>query len=97
VPELSDLENQAYDRELIKRQVEIAHDIARKTGHLLYCGEFGAIDLAPLDIRLRWYQDMVLVFDELGIAWATWDYKGDFGLLKPDGLTETGIRQGLGL
>jgi endoglucanase len=97
VPELTDLENQAYDRELIKRQMRIAHDVAQKTGHLLYCGEFGAIDLAPLDIRLRWYQDMISVFDELGIAWATWDYKGDFGLLKPDGLTETGIRQGLGL
>ena len=71
----------------------IAYEIAQKTNNPLHCGEFGVFYATPMDIRQRWYQDMISVFDELGIAWSNWDYKGGFGLLERDGKTETGVRQ----
>jgi len=37
---------------------------------------------------------MISVFDELGIAWAQWDYNGDFGIVTPSG-EETGIADAL--
>ncbi|MBZ0292458.1 MAG: glycoside hydrolase family 5 protein [Anaerolineae bacterium] len=87
--------NRYYDREVIKQEVMIASEIAQKTNHPLYCGEFGVIINTPSDVRQRWYQDMVSVFDELGIAWANWDYKGGFGIFTRDLSAETGIRSAL--
>jgi endoglucanase len=91
----ADERNRDFDREVIKQDILVAWDIAQQTHHPLYCGEFGVIAATPLDIRLRWYRDMVSVFDELGIGWANWDYKGGFGLLERGGGAETGIRQAL--
>jgi len=55
----------------------------------LYCGEFGVIEKAPLADKIRWYKDMVTIFDRHKIAYANWNYKsGSFGIvdrnLKPD-------------
>ena len=48
----------------------------------LYCGEFGVIENSPRDSKLRWYRDMVAVFDKNGIAYANWNYKsGNFGVV----------------
>jgi len=44
------------------------------------------ITSAPQEDRLRWYQDMVDIFEENGIAYANWDYKsGSFGLVNGEG------------
>jgi endoglucanase len=48
----------------------------------LYCGEFGIITGPPQDDMLRWYQDMIDLFEENGIGYANWNYKsGSFGLV----------------
>lgn len=65
--------------------------VAKRTGLPLYCGEFGAYSTTPQPVRLAWYRDVVSVFKEYGIAWANWDYKGGFGLVK-DGQS-TGIAE----
>lgn len=59
--------------------------LARKIGLSLYCGEWGCLPAVPRESRLAWYRDMVSVLNEKGIGWATWDYKGGFGLRKRDG------------
>jgi endoglucanase len=89
-------DNVHYDRETMKQHMMIPHEIAQKTGKALYCGEFGCIHNTPLDIQRRWYGDLVSIFDELGIGWANWEYKGGFGLIDRTG-QETGIREALGL
>ena len=35
---------------------------------------------APIESALKWYADVISVFDSLNIAWAKWDYKGGFGI-----------------
>jgi endoglucanase len=59
--------------------------LAQKTGLPLYCGEWGCLPAVPPESRLAWYRDMVSVLNEKGIGWATWDYKGGFGLRRGDG------------
>jgi endoglucanase len=64
--------------------------VRARTNLPLYCGEFGCVDTAPLDARLRWYRDLVSVFDEHDIAWSNWDWKGSFGIVDAE-RRDTGI------
>jgi endoglucanase len=34
--------------------------------------------------RLKYYDDLISAFEENGIAWCNWEYKGDFGILTFD-------------
>lgn len=46
----------------------------------LYCGEYGVIDLADNQDKLRWLKDIHEVFNRHGIGRALWNYKEkDFG------------------
>lgn len=48
----------------------------------LYCGEYGVIDLADNEDKLRWLQDIHAVFKKHGIGRSLWNYKEkDFGLV----------------
>ncbi len=74
----------------------IAHPFqrARESGLPLYCGEFGVINLTPLDIRKAWLRDTVATFEESDIGWALWDWKGDFGVVDR-AMRLTGIHEAL--
>ena len=51
----------------------------------LYCGEYGVIDRADAEDRLRWLKDIHNVFRKHGIGHALWNYKEkDYGLKDPD-------------
>ena len=59
---------------------------AKELGLRLYCGEYGVIDEAPQADRVRWYQDMMAIFEEQGISSANWNYKSNnFGMINSDG------------
>lgn len=63
---------------------------ARELGLPLYCGEFGIITGPPQEDMLRWYQDMIDLFEENGIGYANWNYKsGSFGLVDGKGVPRT--------
>ncbi len=68
-------------------EAELALPLAarQRTGNPLYCGEFGCYHMLPQDLRIAWYRDFIDVLNAHDIAWANWDYKGDFGLFTPDG------------
>ncbi|MFA5257514.1 MAG: cellulase family glycosylhydrolase [Opitutales bacterium] len=68
--------------------VEIAPAVkrAQELGLQLYCGEFGSLPTVPRAARLAYYRDIVGVFEANGIAWANWEYKGDFGITEWHGL-----------
>ncbi len=55
---------------------------AEKDNVSLYCGEYGVIDLANNDDKIRWLEDIHAVFKKYGIGRALWNYKEkDFGLV----------------
>jgi endoglucanase len=84
--------NKHYDRVQIARDIETALAVARRENLPLYCGEFGVYKVAPAEPRMRWYRDIISVFDEFGISWANWDYKGGFGLVDGEGRS-TGLAE----
>ncbi len=58
-----------------------AIDKAEKDNVPLYCGEYGVIDLAAGEDKLRWLRDIHSVFRKYGIGRALWNYKEkDFGM-----------------
>lgn len=68
--------------ERIRRELEPAINRARELGLQLYCGEFGCMPTPPRADRLQYYRDIVGVFESSGMAWANWEYKGDFGIFE---------------
>ena len=68
---------------------------AAENNTVLYCGEYGMIDIAPAADSLKWFQAINSVFEKYGIGRSVWTYKGlDFGLIDPkyDGCREEIIR-----
>ena len=59
-----------------------AVEAAERNGAPLYCGEYGVIDLAENESKLRWLRDIHTAFAQRGIGRALWNYKEkDFGLV----------------
>jgi endoglucanase len=76
--------NGEFDEAALESVMMPAIEVARQHDLPLYCGEFGAFPAAPLELRQRWYRDMMAIFDRHGIAWAHWNYKDDFPLVSGD-------------
>lgn len=73
------------DRKTLEKQIARAADAAAAMGRRLYLGEFGTMATTPEDDRTAWFNDVVSLCNERGIAYAAWDYKShDFGV-APDG------------
>ena len=70
----------------LREEYEPAIARAKELGLQLYCGEFGCLPTVPRKARLAYYRDIVGVFEASGIAWANWEYKGDFGISEWHGL-----------
>lgn len=60
----------------------VAIEAAERDGVALYCGEYGVIDLADNDSKIKWLTDIHSVFKKYGIGRALWNYKEkDFGFV----------------
>jgi endoglucanase len=82
-------EQRVYTRDSLEYMMRKPLKLADSLGLPLYCGEFGIIEQAPRDSKIRWYRDMVAIFEKHNIAYANWNFKaGSFGIvdekLKPD-------------
>lgn len=71
-----------YDKNVLQKIAQPAINKAKEYGLQLYCNEFGCLPNIPDSVRQRYYSDIKTVFKENGIAFANWDYKGDFGIRK---------------
>jgi endoglucanase len=71
-----------YDIESIRKHFAKPIAVAKKYNLPLYCGEWGCLNTVPNAARLQWYRDMKKVLEENNIGWATWDYKGGFGIIN---------------
>lgn len=75
-----------WDKAMLAAYLSKAKQVADEKGLNLYCGEFGVYEKAPKADALRWFKDVISVFDSLHIAWSIWDYKDSFGAFTPQGL-----------
>lgn len=76
--------NREYNQEEFEQILMPAIEKSRELGLPLYCGEFGCLPTVPRDMRLKYYEDITSVFHKYGIAYAAWDYKGDFAIVPYD-------------
>ncbi|MEM9829154.1 MAG: glycoside hydrolase family 5 protein [Bacteroidota bacterium] len=75
-----------YHRDTLEKMMAKPMRVAQELNLPLYCGEWGVITSAPQEDRLRWYRDMVDIFEANNIAYANWDYKSSsFGLVTDEG------------
>lgn len=70
--------------EYFEELFEDAINKAKEDGKLLYCGEYGVIDIASPEDTLSWYKVINQVFEKHGIGRSCWSYKQmDFGISDP--------------
>jgi len=77
--------NGYFDREALLKVMSPAIKVAREKNLPLYCGEYGVYPTIPEEIALRWYSDVCSIFNEYGIAYSHWCYKGDFPVVDKQG------------
>lgn len=63
------------DKEYLRRYLQPALDFAKERNCILYCGEYGVIEYAPIEGNLRWHKDFSELLIEYGIGRAVWNYK----------------------
>ena len=72
--------NGYFDKAKLLENMKFAIDKAKSLDLQVYCGEFGCLPSVGQAIRMRYYSDIVSLFDENDISYSVWDYKGDFGI-----------------
>jgi endoglucanase len=82
VREIVENSNEYFDQSVLEKKLEKPLDLAEKHNLQLYCGEWGVYKATPEEVALKWYEDVRQLFDKYNIAWANWDYKGSFGIIK---------------
>lgn len=68
-----------WNKDRIRQQMQDAIDVAGRYGLTLFCGEWGVFEPVERSLAYAWTRDMIDVFNENGVAWATWCYDADFG------------------
>ncbi|MEJ2571853.1 MAG: cellulase family glycosylhydrolase [Anaerolineales bacterium] len=70
------------DKQLLEDMLQPAQQFMQQTDEILYCGEFGVINRAPMQTRINWNRDFIDILNENRIGYAYWSYKEmDFGLV----------------
>lgn len=78
-PELEQYTTKVWNRDQIAADFRDAIAVAKKYGLQLFCGEWGVYEPVEREFAYNWTADMMSVFKEYNIAWATWCYDADFG------------------
>ena len=68
-------------RSYLKRTLIDAWQPAFDAGIFAMVGEFGAYNHTPHPIVLAWMEDNLKLWQEKGLGWALWNFKGSFGVL----------------
>jgi hypothetical protein len=45
-----------------------------ETGKELFCGEFGVCENCDIDSSIRWFEDIISLFNEMDIGYTIWNY-----------------------
>lgn len=82
---VKDWVGQEWNINRLEQMMQLPIQKSKELGLPLYCGEYGVIDGSPEEDKIRWYNDMISIFNKNGIASANWNYKsGSFGLISSD-------------
>jgi hypothetical protein len=74
----------AIDKEDIWQSEIAAWKALADDGVGVHVGEFGAHNMTPHDVVLRWMTDVLGLFRRAGFGWALWNLRGTFGPLDSE-------------
>lgn len=63
------------NKKLMEGDMQPALDFMEATGKPVYCGEYGVIDVAPMQSRINWHRDFIDITKKHKIGRAVWSYK----------------------
>jgi aryl-phospho-beta-D-glucosidase BglC (GH1 family) len=91
-----------WNTDRVRADMAFVADWAKRHKVRLTCNEFGVFrEHSNAQSRAAWIRDVRTAFEENGIGWTMWDYRGGFGVVtkQPDGtsLPDTAIVNALGL
>ena len=69
------------DINTLEKQILQALNAATAMGRKLYLGEFGCLHGAGKENLINWFRDVVSLCEKYDIGYASWDYKGGFGII----------------
>ena len=71
-----------YVNNVFEKLFDGAVSFAKKYNLTLYCGEYGVINLADVNAKVRWYKEIHKVLEKYNIGRALWSYKEmDYGII----------------
>lgn len=79
---------QIWTKQQLLDALRPASEYCAQAGVGLYCSQFGCLPTVSAEMRTQYYADIVSSFQQLGIAYAYWDFKGRFGVLTNSGGNE---------
>jgi endoglucanase len=83
-----------WNRKKMEEMVQIPLKKAKELGIRVCCAEYGvSVETLEAD-KIRWYNDIISVFNKHGIASSNWNYKSDdMGLLNGNGVKNEAVIQ----
>ncbi len=70
-----------WDRNRFAEEIAPVVEFGRANGASVICDEFGVYAPVPMELQLRWYDDLLSVLREMSIGFSCWNYKNlDFGI-----------------
>lgn len=76
-----DADGRHYDRQWLLDMQQRSWTLLFSQGGQVFIGEFGCHNQTPHAVALKWLQDNLSVFHQMGLGWALWNLRGSFGIL----------------
>lgn len=76
--------NGDYTIERLEKMIDPVLEKAKEYNLPIICSEFGCLPSVERDIRIKYMDEMVKMFQRNNIAYTLWDFKGDFGVMEFD-------------
>jgi hypothetical protein len=73
-------QGRTWDRAALRDSYSAWRDVEAR-GTRIYIGEFGCFKHTPDDIALRWFGDLLSLYNEFRWGYALWQFQGPFGII----------------
>ncbi|MEJ6949961.1 glycoside hydrolase family 5 protein [Natronospora cellulosivora (SeqCode)] len=70
-----------WNKETIRKYYQPWLEV-QEMGTDIHIGEFGCYNKTPNDVALRWFKDLLGLYQEFGWGYSLWNFKGPFGIIE---------------
>lgn len=70
-----------WDRDRLRREAVGPWEQIKAQGVGVMVGEWGSYQFTPHDVTLRWAEDCLKNWQDAGLGWALWNFRGSFGII----------------